>query len=74
MIIELTAEDQQRLTKMSEATQRSEAALAREAMHWFLTPHESHEEAIARARLDVAEGRTIDHDVLFEQIDRMLSE
>jgi predicted transcriptional regulator len=74
MIIELTSEDQARLMAMAAATQRSEADLAEEAMHWFLAPRQLEVESLARARRDIAEGRTIDHDVLFAQLDRMLSE
>jgi predicted transcriptional regulator len=72
MVIELTTEDQIRLTELAEATQRPETELAREAMHWFLAPRESHSEIIARSRLEIAEGRTIGHDELFAQIDHLL--
>ncbi len=74
MVIELTSEDQNRLAELAQATQRSEAEVAREAMHWFLAPQEPHSAIIARARRDVLEGRTIDHDELFTEIDRMLAE
>jgi predicted transcriptional regulator len=54
MVIELTSEDQARLTEMAEATQRSEVDLAKEAMHWFLAPRQSEGKRLERARLDIA--------------------
>jgi len=55
MVIELTAEDQNRLAELAQAMQRSEAEVAREAMHWFLVPQEPHSAIIARARREVLE-------------------
>jgi predicted transcriptional regulator len=74
MVIELTGEDQSRLTAMAAFTQRSEADLAREAMHWFLRATESHSELIASSRKQIAENRTVDHDALFAEIEGLLEQ
>jgi predicted transcriptional regulator len=74
MVIELTSDDQIRLSAMAANTQRSESEIAREAMHWFLSDTEPHSGLIAQARTAVAEGRVVDHEVLFQQLDRLIDE
>jgi len=62
MVIELTSEDQHRLSELAEATQRSEADIAKETMHWFLNgQHQSVAEAVAEGDEDFERGDVLEH-------------
>ena len=62
MVIELTSEDQHRLSELAEATQRSEADIAKETMHWFLNgQHQSLAEAVAEGDKDFERGDVLEH-------------
>ena len=68
MIIELTSEDQHRLSELAEATQRSETDIAKETMHWFLNgQHQSIAEAVAEGDKDFEQGAVLEHDEVVAQ-------
>jgi predicted transcriptional regulator len=68
MVIELTSEDQHRLSELAEATQRSEADIARETMHWFLhSQHQSLAEAVAEGDEDFERGDVLEHQEVVAQ-------
>jgi len=73
MTVDLTLENQALLQQAAATMHRSESDLANEAMHWYLSTfaapdEDEHNAKMVRARQQIAEGRTIDHEDLFAEI------
>lgn len=62
MVIELTTEDQSRLSALAASMERSEREIAQEAMHWFLIgQEEDFHAAIAAGDQDFERGDVWEH-------------
>jgi predicted transcriptional regulator len=73
VVIELTSEDQHRLSELAEAMQRSEADIAKETMHWFLNgKHQSIAEAVAEGDKDFERGDVLEHHEVVAQFTDVL--
>ncbi|HZL27291.1 MAG TPA: hypothetical protein VFC39_12260 [Acidobacteriaceae bacterium] len=62
MVIELTSEDQMRLSELADATRQTATELAKEALHWFLVgQRESLAAAVKEGDEDFDRGDVFEH-------------